>query len=38
MVYLIIFISLAIACIGLGVANVILKKYKKKHSEKGDKA
>lgn len=37
MVYLIIFISLFVACIGLGIANVILKRYKKKHSEKGDK-
>lgn len=36
MVYLIIFISLLVACILLGVANVILQKYKKKHSEKGE--
>lgn len=36
MIWGIIFISLVVACIGLGIANVILTKYKKKHSEKGE--
>lgn len=35
MIYLIIFLSLLVGCIGLGIANIILKRYKKKHSEKG---
>ena len=38
MIYLIIFISLAVACIGLGIANVVLKKYKKKKEQKGEEA
>lgn len=36
MIYLIIFISLAVGCIGLGIANVILTKHKKKKEQKGE--
>ena len=37
MVYFIIFLVLAVLVILLGIANLILKRYKSKHSEKGEK-
>lgn len=36
MVYLFIFLGLLVGVIGLSIANIIVKKKLKKHSEKGD--